>query len=120
MVLPKVGAVRAAEKIRPVWRHVRRGTARLLSATIREKRRPLAVSLRPEITAPRQPAPRTGTVGVDAGIGNHLLIVMHPDGTAAEKVPNPRALRTSLADLRRANRALARKNEGSSRWRMAT
>ena len=119
VVLPKAGAVRAAENIRPVWRHVRRGTARLLSATIREKAGRWAVSLRLEITAPRQPAPRTGTVGVDAGIGNHLLIVMHPDGTAAAKVPNPRALRTSLADLRRANRALARKNEGSSRWRKA-
>jgi putative transposase len=119
VVLPKVGVVRAAENIRPVWRHVRRGTARLLSATIREKAGRWSVSLRLEITAPRQPAPRAGTVGVDAGIGNHLLIVMRPDGTVAEKVPNPKALRASLAGLRRANRALARKTEGSSRWRKA-
>jgi transposase len=57
---------------------------------------------------------RTSTVGVDVGIGN-LLIVMNPDGTVAEKVPNPRALRASLLDLRRADRVLARKNEDSSR-----
>ena len=53
------------------------------------------------------------------GIGSNLLIVMRPDGSVAEKVSNPKALRASLADLRRANRALARKTEGSSRWRKA-
>ena len=117
VVLPGVGQVRTAENIRPLWRHVRRGTARLLSATIREKAGRWVVSLRVEITAPRQPAPRTSTVGADVGIGNHLLIAMHPDGTVAEKVTNPRALRAALTDIRRANKALARKQEGSPRWR---
>ncbi len=116
VVLPGAGQVRTVENIRPIWRHVRRGTARLLSATIREKAGRWSVSLRLEITAPRQPAPRTSTVGADVGIGNNLLIVMHPDGTVAEKVPNPRALRESLADIRKANKALARKTEGSPRW----
>lgn len=36
-------------------------------------------------------------------IGNHLLTVMAPDGSVIEKVPNPRALRRSLADLRAAS-----------------
>jgi hypothetical protein len=27
-------------------------------------------------------------VGVDVGIGRHLLTVMYPDGTVADKVPN--------------------------------
>lgn len=116
VVLPGAGQVRTAENIRPIWRHVRRGTARLLSATIREKAGRWSVSLRLEITAPRQPAPRTSTVGADVGIGHNLLIVMHPDGTVAEKVPNPRALRESLAGIRKANKALARKTEGSPRW----
>ena len=44
---------------------------------------------------------------------------MHPDGTVAAKVPNPRALRASLAGIRKANKALARKTEGSPRWRQA-
>ena len=116
VVLPGAGQVRTAENIRPIWRHVRRATARLLSATIREKAGRWSVSLRLEITAPRQPAPRTSTVGADVGIGNNLLIVMHPDGTVAQKVPNPRALRESLAGIRKANKALARKTEGSPRW----
>lgn len=119
VVLPGAGAVRSAENIRPVWRHIRRGSARLLSATIREKAGHWSVSLKLEISAPWQPEPRTSTVGVDVGIGSNLLIVMHPDGTVADKVPNPRALRSSLAELRRANRALSRTAEGSSRWRKA-
>jgi len=116
VVLPGAGQVRTAENLRPIWRHVRRGTARLLSATIREKAGRWSVSLRLQITAPRQPAPRTSTVGADVGIGHNLLIVMHPDGTVAEKVPNPRALRDSLAGIRKANKALTRKTEGSPRW----
>jgi putative transposase len=119
VVLPRAGAVRTAEDIRAIWRHVRRGSARVLSATIREKAGHWSVSLRLEIAARRQPEPRADTVGVDVGIGHNLLIVMRPNGTVTEKVPNPRALRASLAELRRANRALARKKEGSPRWRKA-
>ena len=119
MVLPGAGRVSTAENIRPLWRHIRRGTGRLLAATIRERAGRWQVALRVEISAPWQPPPRNGTVGVDVGIGEHLLVVMRPDGTVAEKVRNPRALRGSLAEVRRASRALSRKTEGSSRWRKA-
>lgn len=119
VVLPGAERVETAENIRAVWRHIRRGTGRLLSATVREKAGRWSVSLRLEITAPCQPGPRADTVGADAGIGKHLLIVMRPDGTVAEKVANPRALKESLAELRRASRALSRKTEGSARWRKA-
>jgi putative transposase len=119
VVLPGAGAVRTAENIRALWRHTRRGTARIMAATIGEKAGRWVVSLRVQITARYQPEPRPGIVGADAGIGNNLLIVMRPDGAVAEKVPNPRALRASLADLRRASQALSRKHEGSSRWRKA-
>ncbi len=119
VVLPGAGEVRTTENIRPVWRHVRRGTGRILSATIREKNGRWYLSLRLEITAPWKPDARRDTVGADVGVGSHLLIVMRPDGTVVEKVHNPRALRSSLADLRKANRALARKQEGSRRWREA-
>jgi putative transposase len=119
LVLPRVGRVKTAENIRPIWRHIRRGTGRVLSATVREKAGRWWLSLRLEITAPRQPEPRTSIVGVDVGIGNNLLIVMHPDGTVAQKIPNPRALRTALADLRRTQRAMSRKTEDSLRWHKA-
>jgi hypothetical protein len=59
------------------------------------------VSLRLEITAPYRPAARASTVGVDVGIGQDLLIVMRRDGTVAEKVTNPRALRAALARIGR-------------------
>lgn len=119
VVLPGVGRVRAAENIRPIVRHVRRGTCRLLSATVREKGGHWSVSLRLEIIEPRQPEPRTDTVGVDAGIGRNLLVVMRPDGTLVNKAANPKALRSSVVDVRRATRALSRKREGSRRWHHA-
>jgi putative transposase len=116
IVLPGAGRVETAENIRPLWRHIRRGTGRILSATVREKAGRWSVSLRLEISAPWQPEPCTGTVGVDVGIGTHLLVVMHEDGTVAQKVPNPRALRGALAELRQAHKALSRKMKGSTRW----
>ena len=119
VVLPGAGRVSLAENIRPVWRHIRRGTARLLSATVSEKAGRWSVSLRLEINAPWQPRARASTVGVDVGIGDCLLTVMHPDGTVAAKVPSPRALHRQLAELQRASRALSRKTEGSTRWRKA-
>jgi putative transposase len=119
LVLPGVGRVRTAENIRSLWRHVRSGTGRVLAATIREKAGRWSVALKVEIDAPQRLPDRTSTVGVDVGIGGDLLIVMRSDGTVVDKVPNPRALRASLADLRRANRALARKTEDSSRWKKA-
>jgi putative transposase len=119
IVLPGVGRVETAENIRHIWRHVRRGTGRLLSATVRERAGHWSVSLRLEIAAPRQSESRASTVGVDVGIGDYLLVVMRPDGAVGQKVPNPRALRASLADLRKANRDLTRRAEGSPRWRDA-
>lgn len=89
VVLPGVGQVRTSENIRAIWRHVRRGTGRLLCATVTGRAGHWSVSLRLEITAPWQPEPRASPVGVDVGIGDSLLTVMRPDGTVAEKVPNP-------------------------------
>jgi putative transposase len=119
VVLPGVGLVRTAENIRPIVRHVRRGTCRVLSATVREKSGRWSVSLRLEIIEPRQPEPRQDTVGIDAGIGHDLLVIMRPDGTVVRKVANPRALRSSITDVRRATKALSRKHEGSRRWHRA-
>lgn len=119
VVLPGSGQVRTRENVRKIWRHVRRGTGRVLSATIRERAGHWCVSLRLEISAPWQPTPRSGTVGVDVGIGDYLLTVMAPDGSLIEKVPNPRALRHALVELQKMNRALSRKTEGSSRWQKA-
>lgn len=119
IVLPGVGRVETAENIRSVWRHLRGGTARLLSATIREGNGAWRVSLRLEIVAPRQPEPRSDTVGADGGIGDHLLVVMRADGTLVRRVPNRRALRRAEDDLRQAHRALSRKTKGSRRWNTA-
>jgi len=104
IVLPGAGRIQTAENIRPIWRHIRRGTGRVLSATIRERAGRWSVSLRLEIAAPWQPSARSSTVGIDMSIGDYLLTVMRPDGTVAVKVPNPRALRGALAELRKDRR----------------
>jgi putative transposase len=119
VVLPRAGRVRTKENVRDIWRHVRRGSGRVVSATIREKAGRWMVSLRLEISVPWQPPQRPSVAGVDVGIGDHILVVMAPDGGVIEKVPNPKALRSALDELRTANRSLSRKTEGSSRWRKA-
>lgn len=119
IVLPRAGQVETAENIRAIWRHVRRGTGRVLAATVREKGGGWSVSLRLEITAPWQPQPRADSVGVDTGVGRDLLVVMRSDGTVAHQVANPRALRAAVGDLRHASRALSRKVPGSPRWHQA-
>ena len=45
IVLPGAGRVQTAENIRPIWRHIRRGTGRVLSATVRERAGRWSVSL---------------------------------------------------------------------------
>jgi putative transposase len=119
VVLPGVGRVRTAENIRAIARHIRRGTARVLSATVRERGGRWSVALRLEIVSPHEPAPRDDTVGIDFGIGSDLLVVMRPDGSVVRKVANPRALRGAVKDLRRVTRALPRKQAGSRRWLQA-
>ena len=91
----------------------------MFAATVREKGGQWSVSLRLEIIEPRQPEPRTDTVGADAGIGQNLLVIMRADGTVVRKLANPKALRSSITDVRRAARALSRKQEGSRRWHEA-
>jgi hypothetical protein len=72
---------------------------RILSATVREKAGRWPVPPRLEISGPWQPETRTGAVGVDAGIGTHLLVVMHPTAPWRRRCPT-QALRGALADLR--------------------
>ncbi|HEY0934216.1 MAG TPA: RNA-guided endonuclease TnpB family protein [Trebonia sp.] len=93
VVLPGVGRVRTAENLRLIYRHIRHGTGRLLSATVREKNGRWRVSLRLEIIPPRPPEARRDAVGVDAGIGQDLLVIMRSDGTVVRRVANPKALR---------------------------
>jgi putative transposase len=69
VVLPGAGRVFTPENIRPLRRHIRRGSGRVMSATIREKAGHWYVSVRLETGRKQAPEPRTGTVGADVGIG---------------------------------------------------
>ena len=118
VVLPGAGAVRTAENIRPLWRHIRRGTGRRPVGHDPGEGRALVGVPQAGDHRTRQPGPRTSTVGVDVGIGRDLLIVMHPDGTVAEKVPTrgtPRVARRHP----RSEQGARPQEEGSPRWRQA-
>ena len=65
VVLPGAGAVRTAENIRALWRHTRRGTARIMAATIREKAGRFAHRSGGHCTAGGLRADRTARRGAD-------------------------------------------------------
>lgn len=105
------GSIRLKGHIRQLARRIRRETAVIASVTIsRHGHRWIASILaRETITIPDKPTPtqrRGGPVGVDVGV-KHLAAL-----STGEHVPNPRAGAKLAAQLRRAQRALAR-----TQWR---
>jgi len=86
--------------------------AKISSITISERagRWFVSVQVREERAEPK---PVDGpTVGIDAGVGDDLLVIATPDGEI-ERVKNPRVLRSNERKLRRLQRRLSRKQPGS-------
>lgn len=121
VTLPRIGTIRTCENTVKLHRHLRRGTGRILSATLsRERSGRWFVSFACEIEHRERTPKRPGAVaGVDLGV-KHLAVL-----STGEVVSNPRYLDAALRQLRKVNRALARK-EGpkpgrrpSTRWMKA-
>ncbi|GAA4891375.1 IS607 family element RNA-guided endonuclease TnpB [Streptomonospora salina] len=120
--LPRIGAVRTHESTRKLARHLYRGSARILAATVSFQRGRWHVSFTVEKTAPA-PVPATdgGTVGVDLGI-KHLAVL-----STGATVDNPKHLDKTQRRLRRAQRRASRRRgpdrrtgqQPSNRWRKA-
>jgi putative transposase len=108
--LPMVGRVRLKET-----RSQRGFEGRILSATIRRRADRWTVSLAVErerhIVEPKPVRKPVDVVGVDLGL--RCAAVIH-DGSASCVVEPMRALRKHLRKLRRLNRQLARREEGSN------
>lgn len=120
--LPRIGRVRTGESTRKLARHLHRGSARILSATVSFQRGRWHVSFTVAKTAPAPaPATRGGTVGVDLGV-KHLAVL-----STGETVDNPKHLDQAQRKLRRAQRRAARRRGPdrrtgqvpSNRWRKA-
>ena len=102
--LPRIGRVHCMEN---AYRLV--NGARLIRITVSRRAGCWYASLTVEREPVAKPAPKGGVVGVDLGVENLATL---SDGTV---IPNPRALGTRLKALRKAQKALSRKSEGSVR-----
>ena len=134
ITLPRLGVVRTHESTRKLARRVEAGTARILSATVRQDsagrwycslQTIVAAKARPA-HARRSPHP---VVGVDVGVkADSLLVVATPEGTEIDRVAAPKSLTAAQARLRALQRRAARqrgpfdsgtkfKQAPSKRWR---
>src|SRR4029450_10166064 len=106
--LPRIGVLKTHESTRKLARHLERGTARVLAATISRTADRWFVSLTVEVQrAIPEGNGHDTVVGVDVGI-RHLAVM-----STGVVIPNPHALQYSLRKLRRLNRQLARRKLGS-------
>jgi putative transposase len=111
--LPRIGVLKTHESTRKLARHLERGTARVLAATISRTADRWFVSFTVEIQ--RAIPVRNGratVVGVDVGV-RHLATL-----STGATIANPRALERSLRKLGRLNRQLARRKPDSKHRRI--
>ena len=102
--LPRIGRVHCTENV-----YKRVDGARVIRISVSRRAGRWYASLTVEREPTVKPAPKGGAVGVDLGVKNLATL---SDGAV---IPNPRALGTRLKALRKAQKALSRKIEGSVR-----
>ncbi len=132
--LPRLGAVRTHESTRKLARRIEAGTARILSATVRQDSAGRwHCALQVIVAAKTRPAHARRSihpvVGVDVGVkADSLLVVATPDGTEVDRVAAPKSLSRAQSRLRALQRRAARqhgpydpattaKQPPSKRWR---
>ena len=114
--LPMVGKVETREDMSWLTRRIADGRARVLSVTVREKADRWWVSFqieidRSDINERRQVPADAPTCGIDLGLKTFATIV--DDTGDVEEIPAPRALKAAQRKLRKANKALSRRQAGS-------
>ncbi|MEN4397425.1 IS607 family element RNA-guided endonuclease TnpB [Mycolicibacterium conceptionense] len=132
--LPRLGAVRTHESTRKLARRVEAGSARILSATVRQDsagRWHCALQVIVEAKTRPAHAQRSAhaVVGVDVGVkADALLVIATPDGVEVERIAAPKPLSAAQSRLRALQRRAARqhgpydpdtktKQTPSKRWR---
>ncbi|MFB1299595.1 IS607 family element RNA-guided endonuclease TnpB [Mycobacterium sp. pW049] len=132
--LPRLGAVRTHESTRKLARRIEAGTARILSATVRQDsagRWHCALQVIVEAKTRPAHARRSAhpVVGVDVGVkADSLLVIATPDGVEVERVTAPKSLSAAQSRLRALQRRAARQHgrydpqtrtrqQPSKRWR---
>ncbi len=123
--LSRIGEIKTYESMRKLHRHLDRGTARILSATITERRGQYELSFTVEmsrlIPAPRPPE---RVIGIDVGLTT-LYTGATADGEQVLSVANPRNYQRHQVKLARAQRVASRRHgpgpgkTPSNRWKRA-
>ncbi|HUZ40483.1 MAG TPA: RNA-guided endonuclease TnpB family protein [Acidimicrobiales bacterium] len=121
----RIGEVKTYESTRKLYRHLDRGTGRILAATVSERAGKWTISFTVEVER-RMPSTRSPerVIGVDVGLSN-LYTGATPDGKHVLDVANPRhfvSAETKLAHVQR----IASRRQGprsgiasSNRWKKA-
>lgn len=130
VTLPRLGMIKTHEATRKLARRLEQGTARILSVTVSRHgmRWFAAFQVAVRRTDPPSACP-DATIGVDLGI-SHLAVLSTPLSGVSDAdgfVTNPRHLDRALTKLRRACRAVSRRQgpdrrtgrKPSNRWRRA-
>jgi putative transposase len=123
--LSRIGDVKTFESMRKLHRHLERGGARIMSATVSERRGKFYLSFTVEmsrmIPAPRPPE---RVIGIDRGIST-LYTGATPDGEQVLDVANPRNYQRHQVTLARSQRVASRRQgprkgvAPSNRWKKA-
>lgn len=134
VTLPRLGAVRTHESTRKLARRIEAGTARVLSATVRQDSAgrwhcALAVIVQAKTRPAHARRSAHAVVGVDVGVkADSLLVIATPDGVEVDRIAAPKSLSAARSRLRALQRRAARqhgpydraakaKRTPSKRWR---
>jgi putative transposase len=123
--IARIGEVKTYESTRKLYRHLNRGTGKVLAATVTERSGRWTVSFTVEVTR-QVPVTREPerVIGVDVGITT-LYTGATPDGTRVLNVENPRHFVTAEKKLAHAQRIASRRQgpekgvAASNRWEKA-
>jgi len=116
VTLPRVGRIKTHESTRKLARRLEAGTARVLSATLREDSAgrwhvSLQTIVQRTVAAPGHVGAADDVVGVDVGVkADSLLVVASPDGREIDRVPAPKSLSKAQERLRALQRKAARRH----------
>jgi len=123
--IARIGDVKTYESTRKLYRHLNRGTGKVLATTVSERSGKWTVSFTVEVTR-QVPVTREPerVIGVDVGITT-LYTGATPDGTQVLEVDNPHHFVTAEKKLTHAQRIASRRQgpkkgvAASNRWKKA-
>jgi putative transposase len=117
VTLTRIGTIRTHESTRKLARRLENDTARILSATVSRTAQRWFVSFNVEVerAMPERHARPGSVIGVDLGVKTLMTGVDNAGNVIT--IAGPKSFRSSLRELRRANRAHSRKAKGSANRR---